>query len=392
MIKIDCKKLWIGYVVFVAITLAACSGKNPVSEDIAVSEKTDQDGPGLQLDKINLPEGFKIELYAQGITNARSMALSPNGTLFVGTREAGKIYAIQDNDGNFRADKIYVLDSGLRAPNGVAFREGDLFVAEVSKLWRYPNIENNLDNPSAPQMVYDNFPKDYHHGWKYISFGPDGKLYVPVGSPCNNCESRNEIYGSITRMDPDGSNREVYAQGVRNTVGFAWHPVTGEMWFTDNGRDMLGDDIPPCELNRITAAGQHFGYPYCHGGSIADLEFGDKYPCSDFVQPAQTLGAHVAPLGMKFYNGEMFPEQYRGHAFIAEHGSWNRSPKVGYRISMVKIEDSQAVAYKTFIDGWLDQSEQEAWGRPVDVLVMEDGSMLISDDKGGAIYRVTYEG
>ncbi len=355
-------------------------------------------GPGgdkvlpIQLDKINLPDGFKIDIYAENVTNARSMAISPDGTLFVGTRDDGSVYAIQDLDGDFKADKIHVLDTGLRAPNGVAFRDGDLYVATVSTLRKYSNIEDNLESPETPSIIYDDYPKDFHHGWKYIAFGPDGKLYVPVGAPCNICESQNEMYASITQMDPDGSNRVVYAKGVRNTVGFTWHPETQEMWFTDNGRDLLGDDTPPCELNRVTSPGQHFGYPYCHGGTIADPEFGDKYPCSDFVKPAIKLGAHVAPLGIKFYTGKMFPEKYNGHVFFAEHGSWNRSKKVGYKISMVTIEDNQAVAYDTFIDGWLDEEEQEAWGRPVDVLVMDDGSMLISDDKAGVIYRVSYQG
>jgi glucose/arabinose dehydrogenase len=346
----------------------------------------------IQLDGLKLPTGFKIEVYAEGIPDARSMALSEKGTLFVGNRKEDKVYALRDTDGDFKIDRKFIIASGLTMPNGIAIKDGNLYVAAVSKLLRFDNIEENLETPPEPIVVYDDYPKDKHHGWKYIAFGPDGKLYVPVGAPCNICESRKEEYASITRMNADGSGREVYAKGVRNTVGITWHPENGQMWFTDNGRDMLGDNIPPCELNRATEAGQHFGYPYCHGSDIADPEFGSKFPCSDFVTPARKLGAHVAPLGLKFYTGTMFPDNYKNNIFIAEHGSWNRSSKVGYKISLVKIENNRAVSYDTFIEGWLDKKEQEAWGRPVDVLFMPDGSMLISDDMAGVIYRVTYSG
>jgi len=346
----------------------------------------------VKLENIVLPPGFKISVFAEGLKNARSLAISPSGTIYIGTRDEGKVYAIKDSDGDNVADQKYEIAKGLRAPNGVAIRDGALYVAEVSKLLKYEDIENNLQNPGEPIVIYDDYPKDFHHGWKYIAFGPDGKLYVPVGAPCNLCESNNEIYASITRMNPDGSGREIYAKGVRNSVGFTWHPETGQMWFTDNGRDMLGNDVPPCELNRISAPGQNFGYPYCHGGTIKDPEFGDKFPCSDFVVPAQRLGPHVAPLGIKFYTGTMFPDEYKGHAFIAEHGSWNRDKKIGYRISLVKLENNQAVSYKTFANGWLDDDTQSNWGRPVDVLILDDGSMLVSDDQAGAIYRITYAG
>ncbi len=344
----------------------------------------------LPLDKIKLPPGFKIEIYAE-VKNARSMAMSPSGVLYVGNRNDDKVYAIKDTDGDMVADKKWVIASGLNMPNGVAFKDGDLYVAEVSKITKYPSIESRLDNPPTPVIINDKFPTESHHGWKYISFGPDGKLYVPVGAPCNICKKDDEIYASITRMNADGSGREVYASGVRNTVGFTWHPDTKQMWFTDNGRDMLGDDIPPCELNKITAPGQHFGYPYCHGGTIADPEF-DSRSCSEFVAPAQILGPHVAPLGLKFYGGTMFPAEYSKQLFIAEHGSWNRSSKIGYRISLVKVSNSKSTAYETFAYGWLDESTQKAWGRPVDVLVMKDGSMLVSDDSANVIYRISYKG
>ena len=372
---------------FTTILIMSCGSSGTESPSSSESEVS-----SLPLEEINLPEGFTISIYADNLKNARSMALSPDGTLFVGTQKEGNIYAVRDTDGDFKVDETYVIDSGLRSPNGVAIKDGDLYIADVENLWIYRNVESDLQNPVSRELIYDDYPKDFHHGWKYIAFGPDGKLYVPVGAPCNICESQNELYASITRMDPDGSNREIYAHGVRNTVGFTWHPDTGEMWFTDNGRDLMGDEVPPCELNKVTVAGQHYGYPYCHGGSIKDPEFGDKYPCDDFVKPAQQLGPHVAPLGIKFYDGNQFPEDYNGHAFIAEHGSWNRSKKIGYRISMVRIEKNEAVSYETFADGWLDDEAQEVWGRPVDVLIMPDGSMLVSDDMANVIYRIAYSG
>ena len=374
-----------------ATLLTACGGGESTKETTDTKKESEEiTKVEFDLSTLNLPDGFEISVYADSIENARSMAMSPSGILYIGNRSEGRVWAAKDEDGDFKVDKKWIIAEGLNMPNGVAFKDGALFVAEVSKLWRYDNIEANLDNPPEPVLIYDDFPTDKHHGWKYIAFGPDGKLYVPVGAPCNICESKNEIYASITRMDPDGSNREIFAEGVRNTVGFTWHPETNVMWFTDNGRDMLGDNMPPCELNKAPEAGMHFGYPYCHGGDIADPEFGEKFPCSDFVPPAQKLGPHVAPLGLKFYTGAMFPENYKGSLFIAEHGSWNRSKKIGYRIMQVKVEDGKAVSYEPFIDGWLNDEAQEAWGRPVDVLMLEDGSMLISDDRAGVIYRVSY--
>lgn len=344
----------------------------------------------LPLDKILLPKGFKIDVYAE-VKDARSMAISPSGVLYVGNKDGDKVYAVKDTDQDFRADKRWVIASGLNMPNGVAFKDGDLYVAEVNRILKFPNVEVDLDNPPQFVVVNDQYPADAHHGWKYISFGPDGKLYVPVGAPCNICEPE-EIYASITRMNDDGSAIEIYAHGVRNSVGFTWHPDTKELWFTENGRDMLGDDIPPCELNRAPQAGMHFGYPYCHGGDIKDPDFGHKRPCTDFIPPARRLGPHVAPLGLKFYTGDMFPSEYKNNLIIAEHGSWNRSKKIGYRLSVVKVENNtEAVSYDTFASGWLDEEEQEAWGRPVDVLQLPDGSMLVSDDQAGVIYRISYD-
>ena len=364
------------------------AAEEPVTELVQYEEAPST----LPIDRLKLPPGFKIEVYADSVDGARSMAMGDNGTLFVSTRNLKTVYAIQDLDQDYKADHITVLDSTLEVPNGVAFRNGSLYVAQVSRLLRYDSIETRLNNPPAPVVVYDDYPTELHHGWKYIAFGPDDKLYVPVGAPCNICDSAavDARYASITRMDPDGSNREIVAHGVRNTVGFTWHPQTGELWFTDNGRDLMGDDIPPCELNRVSEVGQHFGYPFCHAGTIKDPEYGDQHSCDEFVPPVQALGAHVAPLGVKFSAGAMFPAEYRNDALIAEHGSWNRSRKSGYRISRVELDGNTSVGYNSFIEGWLDEESQEAFGRPVDLLFLEDGSLLISDDVADAIYRVTY--
>lgn len=344
----------------------------------------------LPLEKIVLPEGFNISIFASNIENARSMALSPKGTLFVGTRGQGDVYAIVDKNRDYKADKVYTIATGLKMPNGVAFRDGDLYVAEVNRILKFENIEKRLDNPPAPIVINDTYPSETHHGWKYIAFGPDGKLYVPVGAPCNICESEDEIFNTITRINPDGSGKEIVQKGIRNTVGFTWHPVTGELWFTDNGRDWLGDDSPACELNHAPKDGMHFGYPYCHQGDLPDPKFGEKFPCSDFTPPVQQLGPHSAPLGLEFYTGKQFPEHYKHQVLIAEHGSWNRSKKIGYQLSMVTLEGNRAVDYQPFAKGWLDEKEDEPWGRPVDIEQLPDGSILVSDDFANAIYRISY--
>lgn len=345
--------------------------------------------PTPPLDQIQVPEGFRIHYYASDVPGARSMALSPGGILYVGTRREGNVYAVVDANGDFRAERVVVIDSGRDMPNGVAWRDGSLYVAENSRILRYDGIDESIDDPPEPVTIYDGYPTDNAHGWKFIAFGPDGKLYVPVGAPCNVCVPPSNIYASITRMDPDGSNMEIIANGIRNTVGFDWHPDTGELWFTDNGRDWLGDNQPPDELNRLTEVGQHFGFPYCHGRDILDPEYGEGHSCDEFTLPEALLGPHVAALGMRFYIGEMFPEEYRGDIFIAEHGSWNRTNKIGYRVMRVGIEGSQAQPPEVFASGWLQG--ESAWGRPVDVLVMPDGSLLVSDDSHGAVYRIVYE-
>jgi len=341
----------------------------------------------VHLDRIKLPPGFEISVFASDVEDARSMALGEKGTLFVGTRSKGDVYAIA-NDGR-RATKVTKIATGLNMPNGVAIRDGALYVAEVSKVWRYDGIEASLPKVPKPALVYDKYPGERHHGWKFIRFGPDGWLYVPVGAPCNICD-REAPYASITRLKPDGSAMEVYARGIRNTVGFDWDPRTKELWFTDNGRDMMGDDMPSDELDHAPRSGMHFGYPYCHQGDTPDPEFGKDHPCSEFTPPAAKLGAHVASLGLRFYTGNMFPAEYRDRVFIAEHGSWNRSKKSGYRVVSARIEDGKAVDVKPFAEGWLDAASDQAWGRPVDVQVMPDGALLVSDDQSGAIYRITY--
>jgi glucose/arabinose dehydrogenase len=344
-------------------------------------------GDDLPLDKIKLPQGFAIELVAR-VPNAREMALASGGTLFVGSMEAGKVHAVTLKPTGPAI--VTTIAAGLNRPVGVAFRDGAIYVSAINRILRFDNIESRLDKPPPPVVVSDKFPGDAHHGWKFIAFGPDGKLYVPVGAPCNICEPDPDRYAIITRMNPDGSGFEVYARGLRNSVGFDWDPRTRELWFTSNGRDWLGDDLPPDTLNHAPRQGLNFGYPYCHSGTIADPEFGKKHSCNEFAAPAQNLGAHVAPLGMRFYTGAQFPPAYRNQIFIAEHGSWNRSKKIGYRVTLVRVENNRAVGYEPFATGWLQG--ETAWGRPADVLVMPDGSLLVSDDLAGAIYRISYTG
>ncbi|WP_256702091.1 sorbosone dehydrogenase family protein [Burkholderia sp. SRS-W-2-2016] len=341
----------------------------------------------LPVEKIKLPPGFHIEVLSDEVPSARAMALSPKGILYIGSLD-GHVYALELRDG--RATARHVIASGLQIPAGVAWRDGALYVSAVSKIVRFDAIDTHLSDPPKPVVVTDKLPAETHHGLKFIAFGPDGKLYVPQGAPCNICDKDPDRYALIGRMDPDGSHYEAFARGIRNSVGFAWHPVTHELWFTDNGRDLLGDDIPSDELNRAPRAGMHFGFPYCHAGDIADPEFGKDRPCNQFTPPVVKLGAHVAALGMRFYDGPMFPADYRNNIFIAEHGSWNRSRKVGYRVVRVITDpDGSHARQQVFAEGWLQPGEA-VWGRPADVLPLPDGSLLISDDHAGAIYRVTY--
>ena len=338
---------------------------------------------------LTVPPGFRISVYAAEVPNARQMALGPDGIVFVGSRSAGKVYAVVDRDNDHHADAVHILATGLDNPSGVAFRDGALYVAAVSRVLRLRDVARDLTRPPAAEVVSDAFPTDGHHGWKFIAFGPDGRLYVPVGAPCNVCATWG-LHATITRLDLAGGRPEIVARGVRNTVGFDFQPTTGELWFTDNGRDWLGDEQPPDELNRLTRTGQHFGFPHCHGHDIRDPEHGAGRECAEFTPPVRELAPHVAALGMRFYTGGMFPETYRGGVFIAEHGSWNRTTPIGYRVTFVTIEAGHATSYTPFAEGWLKGSV--AAGRPADVLVMPDGALLISDDKAGRIYRVAYEG
>jgi glucose/arabinose dehydrogenase len=340
------------------------------------------------LSRIELPEGFAISVYADGVENARQLALGERGTVFAGSRKAGKVHAVVDRDGDHRADHVYLIDAGLDMPSGIEFRDGALWVAALDRVLRYDRIEQQLSDPPDPVVVTEDLPDRTHHGWKYLRFGPDGLLYIPVGAPCNVCDEAG--YAQIRRMAADGSGMEVYASGVRNSVGLAFHPETGELWFTDNGRDMMGDDLPADELNHAPAAGMHFGYPYCHQGDTPDPGFGVGRSCEEFAPPALNLGAHVAALGLAFYTREMFPPAYRGQLFIARHGSWNRSEKVGYDLLLVRFDsDGRVSGSEVFASGWL-QGEVN-WGRPNDVLQMPDGALLVADDQQGVIYRISYD-
>ena len=338
----------------------------------------------MDLDDVRLPPGFSIEIYAE-VNNARSLALGSNGVVFVGNRRSDSVYAIVPREG--ASNRVVEIADDLNMPNGIAYHDGDLYVAEISRVLVFRDIDKQLSKPPKPDVLDIELPSKTHHGWRYIGFGPDKKLYITIGAPCNVCDE--DGFGRIIRMNPDGSDRETFALGIRNSVGLTWHPDTGDLWFTDNGRDMLGDDLPPDELNHAPSKGLHFGYPYCHGGDILDPEFGDGKNCNDYTSPAQKLGAHVASLGVKFYTGTMFPEEYRGQILIAEHGSWNRSKKTGYRISIVRMEDGQPASYDVFADGWVQG--QETQGRPVDLLVLDDGSLLVSDDSNGLVYRISYK-
>jgi glucose/arabinose dehydrogenase len=343
-------------------------------------------GP-LPVEKIRMPPGVRISVFSAQVPGARSLALGARGTVFVGTRK-DTVYAVVDRDEDGTADAVHTVATGLDMPNGVAFREGALYVAEVSRVLRYDGIEDRLPGPGAPATVVSGLPTEHHHGWKFIAFGPDGLLYVPVGAPCNICESQDPRFATILRFTSEGKPVDTMARGVRNTVGFDWEPGTNVFWFTDNGRDLLGDDVPPDELNRAPEPGRHFGFPHCHGGTIPDPVYRKGRDCAEFVPPAKALGPHVAAIGMRFYRGSMFPAEYRGQVFIAEHGSWNRSRKTGYRVMLVRVKDGQALSYEPFAEGWLEGESD--WGRPADLLELKDGSLLVSDDKAGAVYRITY--
>jgi len=353
------------------------------------------------ISKLALPPGFSIEVLTSDVPNARQMALSEGGVLYVGSRRAGNVYAItgwEDKATDQAQINVRVIASDLTMPSGLAYRDGSLYVGALNKILRYDNIDDHLNLPGEPVLVTDALPDEEHHGWKYLGFGPDEALYVPVGAPCNICKSKDPRFASILRMNPDTGATTLYAEGVRNTVGLAWHPDSKALYFTDNGRDMLGEDVPAEEINRVTEPGNHYGYPYIHAGDIADPKFGKGQNSADFVAPLLKIQAHSAALGIAFYGSKNyegaqtngpFPASYKNALFIAEHGSWNRKEKVGYRVS-VMFETPSGPQYAPFITGWLE--DQANWGRPNDVLITPNGALLISDDQTGSIYRVSYQG
>jgi glucose/arabinose dehydrogenase len=338
----------------------------------------------IPLDKVKLPAGFKIAIWADGLPNARSIALGKKGTVFVGTRLIDKVYAVVDRGGR---REVKVLVKGLHRPNGVAFKDGALYVAELSRILRFDAIEDRLDDPPSPVVVYDKLPKDEPHGWKFLAVGPDDKLYFNIGAPCNIC-TPPPANAQIVRVNLDGSGFETFARGTRQVVGFDWDPRTKEFWFTENQRDWLGDDEPEDKLNRAAQPGLNFGFPYCHGGDKLDPELGKGHSCSEFTGPAAKLGPHTAPLGMRFYTGDMFPKEFKNRIIIALHGSWNRTQKSGYKLVSATVGGDGKAKVETFAEGWLQGNE--FWGRPVDVQVMPDGALLVSDDWTGALYRISY--
>ncbi len=342
--------------------------------------------PGeIPIDKLKVPPGFKVSLWAHGLNNARVMTWGDKGTLFVSSRVAGNVYAVQDRGGQ---REVKVIAKGLNLPNGIAFKDGTLYVAEVSRITRMTGIEDKLDSPPPMEVVYDTLPKDLPHGWKYLAFGPDGKLYFNIGAPCNVCVPP-DTHANISRVNADGTGFEYVAHGVRNSVGFDWHPVTRELYFATHARDWLGDDVPSDRLDVASKKGMHFGFPFCHQGDILDPEFGRGRSCGEFVKPLLKTGPHVAGNGVQFYTGTMFPGEYKNRLFLAQRGSWNRTQKSGFRVMTVTLNAGGAPKYEVFAEGWLQGNE--IWGRPVYTQQMKDGSLLISDDYAGAIYRVAYQ-
>lgn len=342
------------------------------------------------LKNLHVPDGFKLSVFADNLPNARSLALGDNGIVYVGTGTSGNVYAVEDSNHDGVADENHTIATDLYMPNGVAYKDGALYVAEVNRIIRFDGITQALNKPPKPVVIYDRLPSDKHHGWKYLRFGPDGKLYTAIGAPCNICKP-GKPYASLVRLNQDGTNFEIIATGIRNTVGFDWQPETNTLFFNENGRDYLGDDLPPEELNRWSKVGEHFGYPYCHAGEILDPQFGANKNCKEFTAPAWKYKAHVAPLGLRFYRGKQFPSDYQNQLLVAQHGSWNRTKPDGYRIALVRFKQGKPVSEEVFIDGWLTNNDN-VLGRPVDILEMPDGSLLISDDHAGRIYRVEYQG
>ena len=346
--------------------------------------------PSSVLDRIQLPEGFEISYFAKDITEARSVVVAENGWVFVSTRRHGSLYALKDTSGDYRADVKITLAEGWNQPNGIALQGNDLYVAEIHQIHKFTDILPDPSQHKKPEIIYDDLPTYKHHGWRYINIGPDNKLYTAIGIPCNICLPEEKRFASISRMNLDGTNFEVVHQGIRNSVGFDWDPQTGYLWFSENNRDWLGDELPACELNVATEDGNHYGYPYCHQGDLPDPKYGKLRSCDEFVPPAQNLVAHSAPLGISFLRQADVPLPYKNKLLIAEHGSWNRTVPVGYRISMVDIDGDEATNYSVFAEGWLEGEEK--YGRPVDIALYTDGSLLVSDDYHHALYRISFVG
>jgi len=341
----------------------------------------------IDLNTLTLPSGFKISFFAEDILSARQMALSDSGIVYVGSMNAGNVYALKDVDGDGKADKKWTIAKNLKRPSGIAYKNGTLYVADIDRILSFHNIDSSLDSPTY-EVFFSDLPSDRHHGWKFLRFSPEGELIIPVGAPCNVCEAPTEKHSRLFALNMKSKELREIASGIRNTVGFDFHPATGELWFSDNGADMMGDDIPPDEINKISKQGSHFGYPYFHAGDIADPKFSKGKLAKDYEPPVLKLGAHVAPLGIHFYRGDMFEAKFKNQLFVAEHGSWNRSKKAGYKVGLVKIKDNQVVGYDDFVTGFM--KNEKTLGRPAAVMELPDGSLLVSDDFAHAIYRVTY--
>jgi glucose/arabinose dehydrogenase len=360
-------------------TLAPLAGKMTVTP-------ADQ----IPVNRIKLPPGFKVEVWATGMPGGRAIAAGDNGKYYVGTRGIGRVYEVSDSGG---ARTVRTVVDKLNQPSGVAYRNGSLYVMAIDKVLRFDGIASNPNAQPVDMTAAFKLPKEQHHNWKYIAFGPDGKLYVPFGAPCNICELPSPEYAQIRRYNPDGSGMEVVATGVRNSVGFDWHPQTRELWFSNHGRDWLGDDTPNDTLHRVRATGLNHGFPYCHEGKIADPDVKKANACGGVEPPVALMGPHAASMGVMFYSGTMFPPEYRGALFNARKGSWNRTKKIGYDVVMVKTTpDGKNAQIVPFMTGFMNEADQSFWGRPAYLLQMKDGSLLVSDEQLGAIYRVSYGG
>ncbi len=363
----------------VLLSLASMPSARPAQADL----------DPLDLDSIDLPPGFHISFFAEGLHGVRSLAAGPSGAIFAGTLAEGKVYAVRDLNGDREADEVLTVDEGLNLPSGVAFRGGDLYVAEAGRILIYPGIEDYLYEPPDPIVISNAFPPDRFRGWKTIAFGPDGNLYIAIGAPCNSCEPDDPRFATIARMNRDGESFEIYSGGVRSAGGLAWHPEGGDLFFTDAGHDWLGDDFLPDELNRAAAGGLHFGFPYCRGAGVPDPELG-RGNCAGFQSPALELDPGVGAFGISFYDGGPFPESYRNCLFIAERGILSRSEPAGFRVMVVRFPGSGAPVYEEFAGGWL--RDGKVIGRPTDILVTPEGEILLSDEYAGVIYRIWYSG